>query len=111
MKKITQKACDAFKYGGNFRSGNTRVDSDEDGAFMFLHDNLIADLNGSNNVLTLSSCGWETNATKERLNGLLAQYGDWYIYQKNFKWTITNGVVFLPFEDGMKLQDNAVISL
>jgi hypothetical protein len=47
---------------------------------MRLHGNIIAQK--SNSGLTISTCGWATNTTKERLNGL---YGV-NIVQRNYEW-------------------------
>lgn len=95
MRKITAEAVSAFwSRTHGMSKDNTVVMSDEAGAKMFLHGNLIASLNGSE--LMLSSCGWKTNTTKERLNGLLNQYC-FSISQKRGKWYI-NGI---PFNDGM----------
>lgn len=57
------------------------------------------------NGYRLSSGGWQTLTTKQRLNALLP--GGYSIYQKNFAWfvTLTYGEV-VPFEDGMVIAGN-----
>ncbi len=71
MRKITTEACDAFENDQNFKSSNTEV---KDGR-MFLFGNLIAEFednikgNGNNNI-NITLAGWNSNTTRERLNGL-----------------------------------------
>jgi hypothetical protein len=64
MRVITQKAIDAFRSGDSFKSGNTEVNK----FGYFLHGNKIA--YKDENALYISLCGWNTNTTRERLNGL-----------------------------------------
>ncbi len=81
MRKITQQAVDALFSGRNFKAGNTKV---EDGT-LILHWTAIAKI--ENGKLYVRSGGYETNTTKERLNGL----PNVNIYQKNYQWFL-NGV-------------------
>lgn len=64
--------------------GNTRTNGKE----IFLHGNLIA--RKTNLGIEITSAGWQTTTTKERLNGLLDQIGVGRIYQKNFNWYLNN---------------------
>lgn len=66
-----------------------------DGAKMYLHGHLIAVLNGSE--LTLNSCGYKTQTTKNRLNGALL--GLMTISQKRGKWFIDD----IEFYDGITI--------
>lgn len=86
MRKITEQAVSAFNNDRNFKSGNTEVitatspNGNTTETRMLLHGNLIATkLNGK---LEISNAGWESNTTKERLNGLPGVS----IHQKNFEW-------------------------
>lgn len=55
----------------------------------------------------MSSCGWTSNTTKERLNGLLSTFDKrTYIYQKDWKWFLVIGELTVPFEDGVKIDYN-----
>ena len=92
MRKITNNAVNAFKAGREFKGSNTKVIVEGDKIRMYLHDNLIAQR--SNTVLTITSAGWETNTTKERLNGVLQAFSLPTIYQKNFVWYIGEGKKF-----------------
>lgn len=83
MRKVTQKTCNAFENRRKCTSGNTYTD----GNALYLHGNKIAEwIDGE---LYISSCGWETVTTKERLNGLHGVN----IYQKDFVWYL-NGVAW-----------------
>jgi hypothetical protein len=69
MRKVTSKAIAAFQAGKNFKDGNTEVYVYADGtASLLLHCNEIAykGIEG----LRINLCGWNTNTTRERLNGL-----------------------------------------
>lgn len=77
MRQITRKAVEALLVGSRYKNSNTEV---RDNA-MYLHGNKIAwlDVNGQ---LWISHCGYRTNTTKERLNGLPSVD----IRQRNFTW-------------------------
>lgn len=84
MRKITQDAIRALYENKNFKRGNTEV---RRGIVpcLLLHDNIIAKLTIFDG-LCISSAGWNTNTTKERLNGLEGVS----IYQKNFTWYLND---------------------
>lgn len=71
MRKITRSACDAFINGYNFKMANTEVND----RGYFLHGNKIAEFesvfkNDGNKNFNITLAGWNTNTTRERLNGL-----------------------------------------
>ena len=69
MRKITSQAIAAFNQSNNFKSGATSVRSRADGTELVLHGHVIARyVNGEG--LSINLCGWNTNTTRERLNGL-----------------------------------------
>jgi len=75
MRKITSNAINAFMNNDNFSESNTRVEVIADGSNqkteLYLHGNLIAyKINGNHYI---SSAGWSTSTTRERLNGLLTK--------------------------------------
>lgn len=71
MRKITKEAVDRFIIGGiTFKSGNTRVDCSSVTNYMYLHDNLIAVNDHISGRIRVSLAGWNTNTTRERLNGI-----------------------------------------
>lgn len=100
MRKITKEAVHAFLNGTDYKNANTEVTR---GA-LFLHGNKIAEFqslfpaDGNKNInITLS--GWNTNTTRERLNGLpgvkvTTKKGQAYLNGKpwNGEW------ITIPFE-------------
>ena len=97
MRKITRMACQAFENGRDFQLSNTIVKNDK----MYLWGNRIAFK--QDGKLYVSMCGYNTNTTRERLNGLS---GVWAT-SKNFTPYI-NGVqvksygVYEVLPDGVK---------
>lgn len=92
MRKITENAVNAFVLRKSFSSGNTTVCKEENTVSFILHRNKIASLTG--NQLTVSSYGWETPTTKERLNGILKAFNLPHIVQKDFTWYFSDGKLF-----------------
>ena len=101
MRKITQEAIRAFTHRKNFKKANTQVMAHSDGwTGLFLHGNLIAEI--ENHQLIINDGGWQSNTTKDRLNGLPHVH----IQQKNFQWYLNghawNGEkvnIFEEFDD------------
>jgi hypothetical protein len=86
MKQITEQSVNAFFEGVNFKKDNMKVENRNGEIFLYLHDNMIAHLQGVE--LFITTCSWETNTTKERLNGLLDKYGLGKIQQKAGVWLL-----------------------
>ena len=83
MRKITQDAIRAFENGLDFKRSNTEVvvcDQDKY-RVLILHGNVIAKMDWKGDLF-ITSAGWKTTTTKERLNGL----PNVHIVQKNFEW-------------------------
>ena len=81
MRKITQESVDKFLSREPFKKSNMEVDQCFGQYRLKLHGNVIAVLDGFN-MLSISNAGWESNTTKERLNGLPHVR----INQKKFQW-------------------------
>ena len=107
MRKITKQAVAAFNNGIPFKQGNTEVlhrAMTKDGQYpkgdrfvvMELHGNEIARRDSATGQVEISNAGWESNTTKERLNGLGAG-----IHQSNFVW----------YKDGEKFPSNQWVKL
>lgn len=60
-------------------------------------------------VMTISSGGWDTPTTKDRLNQFLSCRGV-HIYQKKFEWFIVGTNDTLPFVDGMQVFPNGHVA-
>ena len=92
MKNITMQAAAAFLAGKKFKKSNTEVDCNYGFAALFLFGNCIAHYrikDGAENGLTISTCGWRTKTTKERLNALpgvsiFQKAGVWYLNGKEW---------------------------
>jgi len=95
MRKITSQSVDAFGNGYRFNRGNTTVSgcgaTEIRKCYLMLHNNLIAKKEVQTNTLTISDCGWQTDTTKERLNGVLYRltFG-WGLFQNRGEWFLTN---------------------
>lgn len=77
------EAVYAFENARKFKKGNMSVEVLPNVTIMRLHGNAIAySYNDPERTLSISNCGWFTNTTKERLNGLKGVH----ITQKNWQW-------------------------
>jgi hypothetical protein len=63
-RQITEQSVRAFYNGEKFNRNNMSIRN----KMMYLHGNLIAKIEDGS--LFVSTCGWNTVTTKERLNGL-----------------------------------------
>lgn len=72
MRKITRQAKEHFESNSPFYKGNTRV---VDGK-VYVHNNLI--IERREDGVYASFAGWDTNLTKERLNGILGHWAHFY---------------------------------
>ena len=71
MRKITEEAIEHFLNGEVFDKSNTKVKVLPNVTILSLFDNDIAyRYNDPENTLSITNCGWKSNTTKERLNGL-----------------------------------------
>ena len=83
MRQITIDLIDAFLNARKFNRQNMSVEVLPNVTILKLHNNAIAyKYNDPERTLSIINCGWFSNTTKERLNGL----PNVNIYQKNFEW-------------------------
>ena len=68
MRKVTEQIIRAFESGKNLRVSNSEVKANATGVYMYLFGNLIARRVGNRVQITMA--GYNTNTTRERLNGL-----------------------------------------
>jgi hypothetical protein len=83
MRKVSIDIALAFISGKSKTVGNTYTD----GKTIWLHGNAIARRNDKGGI-EISSAGWPTVTTKERLNTLLHYLGVDPIKQKDRQWFI-----------------------
>ena len=81
MRKITADAIRALRNRQTFKRGNTQVKVFDNSVALYLHGNMIAEY-AADGALYINDGGWQSNTTKERLNGL----PNVSIHQKNFQW-------------------------
>jgi hypothetical protein len=90
MKQITKKAVEKFMNAQSWKQDNTQVKVLPNVTILSLFDNEIAYLyNDPKRTLTITKCGWFSQTTKERLNGI----PNVNISQKKGEWYL-NGVVW-----------------
>lgn len=86
MRKITREAISSLIAHRAFKKSNTEVRIEPNGdAELFLHNNHIATYTADDSLF-ITSAGWQTNTTKERLNAL----PNVHIYQRNFDWYLND---------------------
>lgn len=111
MKKITVKAVEALFEKRDFRESNTTVEyilqPHLETSEMTLFGNTIAVYNHRAEELEIYNCGWFTQTTKERLNGILRAFNGSCIVQRAGKWFIRTDEGYLDFEEGMTLNKYA----
>lgn len=82
MRQITKDAIASLIAHRPFKRSNTSVRIMSNGdAELYLHGNHIATYTHDDS-LHITSAGWKSNTTKERLNGL----PNVHIYQRNYEW-------------------------
>ena len=83
MRQITIDSINAFLNARKFNRQNMSVEVLPNVTILKLHNNAIAyKYNDPEKTLSITNCGWFSNTTKERLNGL----PNVNIFQKNFEW-------------------------
>jgi len=93
MRKVTNDSVNAFMNDKAFKQGNTKVEVEDGETSLYLFGNKIARKNG--NVVEINNCNYETNTTKERLNGVIDEVGGDRIYQSGFCWYWKEGNPFI----------------
>lgn len=83
MRVITENAIEKFLNAETFKVSNTEVEVLPNVTILKLFGNAIAyRYNDPEKTLSITNCGWKSNTTKERLNGL----PNVSISQKSGKW-------------------------
>ena len=96
MRKITEQSIKAFLNATPFNSANMQIKVLPNVTTLALHGNIIAyKYNDPEKTLSITNCGWFSNTTKERLNGLpnvrISQTkGVWYLNGKIWKGELIN---------------------
>ena len=69
MRKITKESIKAFYNREPFKKSNMIVENKQGKTYLKLFNNIIAKLD-ENNELFITTAGWNSVTTRERLNGL-----------------------------------------
>lgn len=93
MRKITEESIDAFYSKKRFRKRNMEVYIGEFSTQLRLHGHTIAILN-DNGVLEITTCGYNTNTTRDRLSALKGvtvrtKLGQLYLNGKEWNGNLT----------------------
>ena len=97
----------AISNGANWSSSNTQVTTENGVSSVYLHGNLIAEVDDKG--IKMYDGGWQSNTTKSRLNAILCDHGisGEGVFQKNWEWFVRlyNGTEFFntEFRSGMRL--------
>ena len=103
----------AVKGNINWSKDNTSVIFEDGISSVYLHGNLIAEVDDDS--IKLYDGGYQSNTTKSRLNALLSEFGYTcgtkreYVFQKQFEWFISmfdlnlKAMRTVPFTNGMRL--------
>ena len=103
----------AVKGNINWSKDNTSVIIDDNVSKVYLHGNLIAEIDDVS--LKLYDGGYQSQTTKSRLNALLSEFGYTcgtkreFIFQKQYEWFIQmfdlteKAMRTIPFSNGMRL--------
>ena len=70
MRKITEKSVSCFMNATKFSEGNTAVTVTEEVITLNLHGNTIAYRYQNPHRIIITTCGWNTPTTRERLKGI-----------------------------------------
>ena len=100
MRKITTQAVEAFKNGVEFASGNTSVIVEGKNVKLTLWGHIVAKRDSKR--VWVSHCGYDTNTTKERLNGVINEFGNPYedgIY-------VRKGVMYIKIDGVEKVMED-----
>ena len=80
---------------------------DDDTVAIKYHRTNILKIN-QENVVTISTGGWETTTTKDRLNQFLNCRG-YYIFQKKGVWYIKGNDETVEYQDGMRITSDGTL--
>ena len=108
MRKIEREMNFAVSNKANWSKSNTQVryNDNTNCSSIYLHGHQIATFDHNLKAVKLSSCGYETNTTKSRLNAILNEVKmGCKVFQKNFDWFVNYQDETSRVYDGMILID------
>ena len=102
----------AISNKADWAGSNTQVNynSNTNCSSIYLHGHQIATVDHNLKAVKLSSCGYETNTTKSRLNAILEQLiTGARVFQRDFNWYLSYNNQTHDFMDGMILSQGEVV--
>ena len=105
MRKIEQQMIDAIRDDQNWSSANTQVVTNDGLSSVYLHGNLIAQVD--DNTVTIFDGGWKSHTTKSRLNAICSEFciaGEG-VFQKDFLWYVNKFVGAINGKNVYKTED------
>ena len=114
MRKLERQMNFAISNKADWCGSNTQVtyNSNTNCSQVYLHGHQIATFDHDTLALKLSSCGYETNTTKSRLNAILTECKTGVrVFQKNWDWFIGNNQATKSFFDGLILLDEFALEI
>jgi len=88
MRMITKRAFQAFKMNKNFKLDNTKVVSDSRSTSMYLHGNEIARKCHETGMVEVTTAGWNTPTTKERLKPFICVHSiNYNLHMDGMPWS------------------------
>ena len=108
MRKLERQMNFAISNKADWSGSNTQVNynSNTNCSSIYLHGHQIATVDHNLKAVKLSSCGYQTNTTKSRLNAILQEvkYGC-RVFQKQWNLFVSYNNSTQSFWDGMILLD------
>ena len=89
MRKITEESVGSFLVSSTYSKDNTEVMVGLVDVWLLLHGHKIAHRNRKTGELRITTAGWDTPTTKERLNGLpgvSVHHSKHQLYLNDLKW-------------------------
>ena len=103
MRKIEALMNKAIENGTNWSLDNTKVQTVDEVAHVYLHGNLISKI--GEGFIELFDGGYQSKTTKSRLNAILSENGlpGEYVFQRNYQWFVHYNGSPIPFFSGMRM--------
>lgn len=108
MRKIEEQMNSAIANGKDWKSGNTKVTTENGVSYVYLHDNHIATL--GDDFVKIFDGGWQSVTTKSRLNAIINRFCNAFtdgVFQRNYQWFIMDNKVTHDFENGYTFSEFA----
>ena len=88
MRKIESQMNAAISEGKDWKNANTEVVNLDGVSYVYLHGNLIAEVD--DNGIKLYDGGYQSVTTKSRLNAILSEHGikGEGVFQRNWNWYV-----------------------